>query len=100
MGCGTVMLSAVNSLAAASTGSSLTGTVLVVAVDTDCPVAGPGDTRGGAVSGGPIGVGVVSIRPVVPGPGGTLCGLDVGGAIGVTKVGTSTGIGAVVVMRF
>ena len=94
------MLSAVNSLAAASTGSSLTGTVLVVAVAADCPVTAPGDTGGGAVSRGPIGAGVVRTLPVVPGPGNTRCGPGVISTIGAVEVGTLTGVGAVVVMKF
>jgi hypothetical protein len=74
--------------------------VLGVVLTAVCPAPGPGATGGGAVSGGPIGVGTITICPVVPGPGGTGAGAVSGGPIGVTEVGTSTGIGAIVVMRF
>jgi hypothetical protein len=94
------MLFAVSSLAAASTGSSLTGIVLAAVVSADCPVPTPGVTGGGDVSRGPIGVGADGILPVVPGPGGTLCGLDVGGPTGAGVNVILTGVGAAVVMRF
>ena len=92
MGFGTLVVIA--ALAEISTGIS--GTGIVAVVSTVCPVA----TGGGAFSSGPTGVGTVGTCPVVPGPGGTLCGLDVGTPIGVTVIGTSTGVGALVVMRF
>jgi hypothetical protein len=58
-------------------------------------------TAGGAVSGGPIGVGAVTTVPVVPGPGGTAAGaLEGGPPTVVVAVPVLTGVGVVVAMMF
>ena len=67
-----------------------TGTVPALGV---CPAPGPGGTAGGAVSGGPVGVGTVGICPVVPGPAGTEPGPVVGGPEMEFVVPVSTGVG-------
>ena len=101
-----------------STGNSCTGTVGVTVALADCPVAGPGGTAGGTVSGGPWGVATggtvipalgvtagaaasggptgvlaVGICPVVPGPAGTGAGARSTGLVtaGVTPVSTGAG---------
>ena len=104
-----------------STGNSCTGTVGVTFALVDCPVAGPGVTAGGTVSGGPCGVetggtvipalGVtagaaasggpagfltVGICPVDPGPGGTGAGARSTGLVTTGVAPVSTGAGPLV----
>ena len=50
-------------------------------VSVTTPGSDSGSTAGGAVSGGPIGVGGVNIFPVLPGPGGNSPGVFVGGPL-------------------
>jgi len=82
---------------AVSTGNSITAGVIVAAGPADCPVPGPGATGGGADSGGPMGVGVVTICPVVPGPGGTGAGARSIGLVTTSATApVSTGAGTLV----
>ena len=84
-----------------STGNSCTGTVGVTFALVDCPVAGPGTTVLGAVSGGPWGSGVggTAIPALGVTAGGTVsggpCGVETGGtvipALGVTAGAAASG---------